>query len=120
MSREIDPENLTEDDLEYINQRPMLRQEFIMQGYGDPLEGYTPKTIHGGEPETPVAVYSEPGESGTEPVSEPVGEEETEGDDYDSWKKAELEAEVEKRGLDASGNKADLIAALREDDAEEE
>lgn len=52
-------------------------------------------------------------------------DDEDEGDDYDSWKVAELEAEVAKRnkGRDEddliepeSGRKADLIAALREDD----
>lgn len=43
MSREIDPYNLSEDDKVYISQRPGLRQEFILQGLGDPLsDDYDP------------------------------------------------------------------------------
>lgn len=38
MSREIDPENMTQDDVEYVRQRPSLRREFLMQGFGDPLD----------------------------------------------------------------------------------
>lgn len=37
MSRQVDPNNLTADDVEYIRQRPGLRQEIIAQGFGDPL-----------------------------------------------------------------------------------
>jgi hypothetical protein len=45
---------------------------------------------------------------------------ESEGDGpegYDSWTKDELSAELEKRGLSKSGNKAELVARLEEDDA---
>lgn len=37
MSREIDPHNMGPEDVEYVRQRPSLRQEFVMQGLGDPL-----------------------------------------------------------------------------------
>lgn len=42
------------------------------------------------------------------------------GDDYDTWKKDDLVEEATKRELDASGTKAEIIARLREDDAEDE
>jgi hypothetical protein len=50
MSREIDPENMTADDVEYVRQRPFLRREFIMQGLGDPLDPDYPGLV-GGEPQ---------------------------------------------------------------------
>lgn len=37
-------------------------------------------------------------------------------DGYEGWTKAELSAELEKRGLPKSGNKDKLIARLQEDD----
>jgi hypothetical protein len=38
---------------------------------------------------------------------------------YEEMTKAELEAELEARGLPKTGNKAELVARLEEDDAEE-
>jgi hypothetical protein len=38
MSKYVDPENLSPEDVEYIKQRPPLRQEFILNGFGDPLD----------------------------------------------------------------------------------
>lgn len=37
MSRQIDPYRLDPDDLEYLKQRPLLVQEFVMQGFESPL-----------------------------------------------------------------------------------
>jgi hypothetical protein len=37
MSKNIDPDYMTEDDLAYVRDRPTLQQEFILQGYGDVL-----------------------------------------------------------------------------------
>ncbi len=36
--------------------------------------------------------------------------------DYSEWKVAELRDELDARGLDTDGNKADLVARLEEDD----
>lgn len=41
-------------------------------------------------------------------------------DDYDKWTNEELREELNKRELPQNGNKAELIARLREDDAEDD
>lgn len=43
-------------------------------------------------------------------------EAETETEGYESWTNEELQAELESRGLTKSGNKAELIERLEEDD----
>jgi hypothetical protein len=40
--------------------------------------------------------------------------------EYDSWSKQELQDEAEARDLSKSGSKAELIARLQENDAEQE
>lgn len=50
MSREIDPHNMTADDVIYVQQRPSLRREFIMQGFGDPLDPDYPGLVEKAEP----------------------------------------------------------------------
>ena len=45
MSKAIDPHYMSEDDVEYVRQRPNLRREFILQGFGDPLEEDYPGLI---------------------------------------------------------------------------
>lgn len=55
-------------------------------------------------------------------AEEAEAEEET-GDNYDdttAWKVADLQAELKRRELPASGNRAELVARLRESDAAEE
>lgn len=44
------------------------------------------------------------------------GERAESGSDYTEWTNEQLSAELEARGLAKSGNKADLIARLQEDD----
>lgn len=46
-------------------------------------------------------------------------EDEDADDEYDDMTNDDLREELEDRGLDTSGNKPDLVARLREDDAEE-
>lgn len=41
-------------------------------------------------------------------------------DNYESWDKADLKAELERRELALSGNKKDLVARLRQHDAEQD
>lgn len=60
-------------------------------------------------------------------VTEVLPDDEDDEDDYDDWKVAELQAEADKRELEVTGSgkdgkvlKADLVAALREDDASDE
>jgi hypothetical protein len=110
MSREIDPDNLSADDVEYVRVRPMLRQEFIMQGYGDPLD-----------PEYPGLNFDAEGD---EDEDEEGDDNEEEGDedpdeepDYSEWEYADLKEAVKDRGLEPESKKAeDLIAALVADD----
>lgn len=63
-----------------------------------------------------------PGEDKTTTESQasdaPAGDEPD--DDYDEWTAEELRKELAKRELSQSGNKAELIARLREDDADDE
>jgi hypothetical protein len=65
-----------------------------------------------------------PGESGSSATGEPTGSDTGDGDDGgdytgDDWKVADLQDELGRRELSKSGNKAELIARLREDDADE-
>lgn len=94
MSRQIDPDNLNAEDLLYIAHRPQLRQEFILQGYDDPLEGFDFSVLNPNE-EATYGKIAEPGEGS--------------GDEEDSdWNK--------------SMPKADLLAAIvaRNEDREED
>lgn len=102
MSKSLDPNDLSQDDIEYIKQRPWLREEMILQGYDDPLPD--PKA-----PASPLQVTYSPSALPNDKYD----------DEYDSWKNKELTEEVEKRGLEPNGEKnADLIEALRKDDAQ--
>lgn len=132
MSRQIDPENLSNDDKVYILHRPSLRREFILQGYGDPLEGFDPKAPE--EPEEDDLSESVSGsvEGSTQQPSDTVEEEDDEEDDpAKQWNtdmtNAELQAVIDARNADYEDdekitpegkNKADLIAALETDDRE--
>jgi hypothetical protein len=141
MSREIDPYNLSEDDKVYISQRPGLRQEFILQGLGDPLsDDYDPGNPDGDD--------SDDGDTDPVPAGEPDPNEETNPrpsatpDDEDTdalddlppekrWGEGMTQPEllkvVKARNADydddekiepKSNSKEDLVEALRADDQE--
>ncbi len=59
-------------------------------------------------------------DTGGLPQDDDSGEETTEVNDYNDLTKAELKAEAENRGIEASGNKKALVAALEANDAESE
>ena len=65
-----------------------------------------------GAPSSREEVATEGGEE-----TAPAGEEAEEGEDYAAMTNADLQAELESRGLATSGTKAELIARLEEDDA---
>ena len=109
MAREIDfSKKLTDDDKQYVRQRPWLVREAEMQGH----EGVR------------AEVYSD-SSTGAEDDS-------NEGDDaprdYSKLTIAQLQKEIDSRNeeldedeqIDRSGNKADLIARLQEDDEAQE
>lgn len=121
MSKQVDPDNLSEDDVEYIRQRPTLRREFMLQGLGDPLSddypglNFTPSTSPEDEDEDDEDDEDEDEDEGGD----------SEDPDYESWNKDRLKAEIESRNQDrddddkiapASGKNAALAFALREDD----
>lgn len=85
----------TEADLAYLAQRPWLVTDAALQGH---------KTLK----ET-VAAYAR-GEQAT------AAEQEIEVISYAEGKMDELRAELERRGLDTTGKKAELVLRLEEDD----
>lgn len=111
MSRDIDPENMTQDDVEYVRQRPTLRREFMLQGYGDPLaEDY-------------AGLVESDGDEDEEENEDPEGSEENGDEDepYSEWDYADLKAEVARRELETDDQKKEtLVAALEEDDEDNE
>lgn len=116
MSRHIDPENLSYEDLLYIAQRPTLRAEFALQGLPDPLEDFDFSVLNPNTPET----------YGIAPYSEDDGEEANESDWNKSMKKGDLLDAVAARNedreegdlidVDEDNTKDEIIAALKADD----
>lgn len=122
MSRDINPEALTKDDLLYIEARPNLRQEFILQGLGDPLEqdeegNYVFDGYLGDDAEAPS------------PASEDVDISQVLTAEMiwvDNNTKAELESVIAARNAERDDpadkivpegdKKADLVSALQKDD----
>lgn len=110
MSKEIDPNDLSKDDVEYIRQRPNLRREFVLQGFGDPLESDYPGLNFSPDQE--------------EEETEDEGEDDS-SEDYEDWTKDRLKSEIDRRNADRedddkivpqSNKNAALAFALREDD----
>lgn len=95
MAREIDFENLSNDDIHYLRQRSWLVEEAELQG----VEGIRDL----------VANF--------DPNAE---EEDDETPLYSEAKVDQLREELSNRGLDTTGNKAELIARLEADDESEE
>lgn len=141
MSREIDPMDLSERDIAYIKQRPMLRREFILQGYGDPLsEDYDPEksleefnkaneeAASQRNSEAPSPASEPTVVNGSETVSEDPGPGEAQSLEWDEkMKKDELQKIADARGLEVEGSgedgkvlKQDLIDALSEADEDDE
>lgn len=97
MARTIDYANLSSDDLQYLSERTWLISDAELNGH----EGTRAK-VHAylaGEQEA-----ANEGETIT----------------YQQAKVEELRAELERRGLDAEGKKAELVARLEADDEDED
>lgn len=99
--KDVDFDNLSGDERAYFDQRPWLKEEYER---------------HTGNP------FPEEGES-----SDPESDEDEDEVDYSTWSPDDLKAEVETRELEVTGTgkdgnvlKADMVAALEADDAEEE
>ena len=137
MAREIDlTQRLSEEDREYLLARGKEQLVFAndAEHTGDPeavaFANYVPGTsidradgvppTPGGDPLVVMgggtvegAVELEESDEDDEDDEEPSGESE---DNYESWDKAALKEELANRELATSGNKAEMIARLREDD----
>ncbi len=131
MAREIDPENLSEDDKQYLLERPWMEEEFRRQGYEKQMDAYRKEAGDAPEqPKTPRDITTQDAALGTpkepQPAPQVPGTEvpEEESDDYDTWTKAELEVEIDSRNEDLddntkmsrTGTKQELIDRLREND----
>lgn len=107
MARQVDFENLDEDDLLYLQQRSWLIDEAERYGHADIRDQIA--ALHNG---------SVAGEVVEDDDNEDDGEEQDIL--YTDAKVDELRAALKDRGLDTTGNKADLIARLEADDAADE
>lgn len=95
MARTVDFENLSDDDLQYLSERTWLISDAELTGH---------KGV-----KSAVAAYV----AGERAAAE---EETHEVISYAEGKVEELRAELERRGLDTSGKKTELIGRLEEDD----
>lgn len=126
MSRKIERgQKLSEDDRKYLADRPSRRAEL----------GLTLDDLNVEEPDAPdeyVNIKDAPrtakelaeqakrigATTGTpQPDAAPYTDA-PEDDDYDEWSKSDLQDECERRDLPKSGKVADLVARLRENDAD--
>lgn len=143
MSKAIDPHYLSEDDIVYIQQRPQLRREFILQGLGDPLdEDYPGRISNQTDGEQPPSGDGDDNDPDNDPDNPDAGDgddEEDEGEDNEPIELSEDEQwdkDTSKSGLErviearnegrneesewfirpTGSNKPDLVAALEADD----
>jgi hypothetical protein len=100
MARSIDFTNLDEDDLRYLADRQWLVNEGDAQGH---------------ETSKAVAAWREDGT-----VPEPAEDDDEDGIEYSEATVDQLRAELERRELDTTGKKAELIARLEADDEEDD
>lgn len=122
--------SIDEADATYLRQRPWMIQEYRDMGYGDQMDKVEKPAQEGVEP--PSQVTTEDMRVGVQDPQrrvQPNGDGQPastlEEDDYDTWTKDELVAEVNERNddgrpddqkLSTSGTKADLVERLRADD----
>ena len=126
MSREVDlTQPLSEEDKEYLRARGREQQVTLNEAQfsDDPAVQAAAAFVPGLDVDLAEGVPATPGGDprvvmGGGPVEGPVTFD-TE-DNYEAWSKSELEEELENRDLPKSGNKTELVARLREDDASDD
>lgn len=94
MARNIDYDNLQDEDFQYLSERTWLISDQVLSG------------------NTQIKQQVADWRAGVVPEDDGRGEEIT----YEQAKVEELRAELELRGLDPKGKKSELIARLEEDD----
>lgn len=117
MAREIDLDDMSDDDLLYISQRSWLVDE-AMRVHGVDLKPKISQVLYGTDkvPAGPGKIIT------TESANPPADDEEP--IDYEEWTKDQLVKEIQARNVDLdedsqmsiSGVKAELVARLRADD----
>lgn len=90
MSRDIDFDNLSEEDVAYVRDRPWIVDDF---NYNNPDTSFDDLVEDSGS--------AQPGD---------------EIENYNQVRKADLVDELKHRGLDSTGNKDELVARLEKDD----
>lgn len=109
MSRQIDPLNIQEEDIDYVNQRPWMKLDVSM---AREAAGMDDIDWNGEGVDTEDVDEEDPDDDSDD--------EDDGGDEYDSMSFAELQGMLKARELSAGGSTQDLIDRLREDDAEDE
>jgi hypothetical protein len=117
MTKQVDLDNLSELDFEYIGQRPWLVEEAKQAGYTIDLDRQT--CIHEDEDEDAeeelLEEETEEIDAGSDDDSEDEDSEE-EDVDYSDLSVSELREELKERGLSSEGKKDDLISRLESHD----
>lgn len=116
MSRDIDTSDLSalsKEDLQYLHDRGRLTPEEVAEHLGDDVAGppeapSLDDTPYVGDENTVASVQTENGS----PTMGP--------DDYEDASNERLREELRRRGLSTSGNKAELVERLEDNDAEAE
>lgn len=136
MSRNIDfSKPLSEDDVEYVNQRPWLLEDARLRGEDiitdddfrvdddettDDQSGATEDSTDQEQSETEDAADDESDDAEDDAEDGDEADDEDEVLPYDQWDYADLKEEAGNRGLSKAGSKEQLIQRLTENDAESE
>lgn len=119
MARDIDPNNLSADDIKWILANHSNEHAKAYYGLDVESVGWNPLDMSN---VPPVPVESQLDEHGRRHTPVQEGDEEAEEEliAYDDMKKVELQRELASRGLSTTGKNDELIRRLEEDDAERE
>lgn len=125
MGKNIDLSKITDDDVEYLLQRPWLAAQAEHEGHAVPEQFYiaSGKTVPQyigltDSAESEEVVTGDPLEE--DPEEDPEDESEEDDRTYQEWSVDELKAELVQRDLSKEGRKQELIDRLEADDLEDE
>lgn len=120
MTRHIDfSKPLTEDEIQYVHERPWLLQDARMRGEDIITEeSFSVDSDVEDDTETEIETEADEADDETEVETEEAESEEDEVAPYDEWEYAALKDEAGHRGLSKSGSKEQLIERLTTNDAE--